>query len=149
MIGPDLYDASFLDLFAGSGQIGIESLSRGAAHAVFVEKNKKALDCIRDNIKKCGFENESSIICGDCYDAIKSGHFPYVFDFVFMDPPYDHLIEKEILVAIKDRDFIDKDTTIIVEASLDTDFSYVSDLGFILIKQKIYKTNQHIFLKLA
>ncbi len=58
MIQTELPDCRFLDLFAGSGAIGIEALSRGASHAVFVEKNQKAADCIRENLKRTYLEEE-------------------------------------------------------------------------------------------
>ena len=71
------------------------------------------------------------------------------FDIVFMDPPYDKLIEKQVLEQLKDKSYIDDYTLIIVEASLNTSFDYVTDLGYEITKEKIYKTNKHIFLKKA
>lgn len=60
MIAPYLYDCEFLDLFAGSGGIGIEALSRGAKEAVFVEKNLKAMECIKENLKFTRLEKKGS-----------------------------------------------------------------------------------------
>jgi len=62
---PVIYDTSFLDLFAGSGGIGIEALSRGAKEAVFVEKNPKAVSIIKENLKITHFEDNSSVLCED------------------------------------------------------------------------------------
>ena len=65
-----------------------------------------------------------------------------------MDPPYDKLYEKDVLIFLSKSDLINKSSRIIVEASLDTDFSYASELGYEIIKEKEYKTNKHVFLKL-
>ncbi|HIV16853.1 MAG TPA: RsmD family RNA methyltransferase, partial [Candidatus Alectryocaccobium stercorigallinarum] len=62
IISPYLYESRFLDVFAGSGGIGIEALSRGASFCCFIEKEPKAVSVIRENIKKTGFEKESEII---------------------------------------------------------------------------------------
>lgn len=149
MIGQDVSGSNFLDLFAGSGQMGIEALSRGAERAVFVESDKKASDIIKKNLSKTGFENESELISSDVFLTLKRLDGRYKFDYVFMDPPYNKLLEKSVLEALKDSSIIDEYTRIIVEASLETDFSYVTDLGFTIIKEKNYKTNKHVFIEKA
>ena len=68
------------------------------------------------------------------------------FDCIFMDPPYDQQYEKRALELLKDSSFVTEDTLIVVEASLDTDFKYVENLGFTIEKEKIYKTNKHVFI---
>lgn len=149
MIAFDIPDCNFLDLFSGSGQMGIEALSRGAREAVFVEKDKKALSCINHNISKAKFEDCSKVYNEDVFSAISRLKCSDGFDIVFMDPPYNKLIEKQVLEALITRDYISDNTVIIVEASIETDFSYVSDLGYSITKEKVYKTNKHIFLKKA
>ena len=72
-----------------------------------------------------------------------------VFDFVFMDPPYDQDLERQVLTYLSGSELIYEDTVIIVEASKHTDFSYLEDLGFTLIKEKEYKTNKHVFIEKA
>ena len=69
-----------------------------------------------------------------------------IFDIIFMDPPYDRGLEKKVLEYLSGSDLVYDDTTIIVEASKETDFSYVEDLGFSIIREKIYKTNKHMFI---
>lgn len=149
MIGPDVYDGVFLDLFAGSGQMGIEALSRGAKKCVFVEQDKNAYTVIESNIKKTDFEDSSLLLREDVFSALSKITSHESFDFVFMDPPYNKLIEKRVLETMANMDSITEDTLIIVEASLDTDFSYTKELGFSIIKEKNYKTNKHIFIKKA
>ena len=64
-----------------------------------------------------------------------------------MDPPYNKQLENKVLEFLKDSCILDNDTLIIVEASLETDFSFTLNLGYEIMKEKIYKTNKHIFLK--
>lgn len=150
IINNELEQCCFLDLFSGSGGIGIEALSRGAKKAYFVENSKKAVQCIKDNLKVTRLEEEAAVLYMSVSVAIRElNHTNTYFDFVFMDPPYNKLYEREVLEELKDTCLIDSDSTIIVEASLETDFSYVNELGYQITKEKIYKTNKHIFLKLS
>ncbi len=148
MLQNQLYDSNFLDLFAGSGAIGIEALSRGAKSAVFVENNRSAINCIKSNLKACHIEEQSRIMQMDCIEAIRNlDRMGIVFDFVFMDPPYGFEHEKRILAELGSVSILTEDTLIIVEANLDTDFSYLKEYGFDLTKEKCYKTNKHIFVR--
>ncbi len=147
MISAYLADSNFLDLFSGSGAIGIEALSRGSAHAVFVEQRKKAVGCIRENLKHTKLSDRAEVHETDVMNALGQFESRQVFDYVFMDPPYNQLLEKKVLEYLSTSDIITEDSLIIVEASLETDFSYVTDLGFSVIKEKEYKTNKHIFLE--
>ena len=69
------------------------------------------------------------------------------FDYIFMDSPYGRLLEKQMLEYLSSSTLLSEDGIIIVEGSLDTDFSYVEELEFSVIKEKTYKTNKHIFLE--
>ena len=143
----EIYGCYFLDLFAGSGQIGLEAMSRGAEYAVFIEKDKKAAACIEDNIRFTKFEKETKLINKDVLYALSELEGRYRFDIIFMDPPYNHDLEKEVLIRLKDSSLLKEDGMIVIEASLDTDFSYLDELGYEIRKQKIYKTNTHIFIE--
>lgn len=145
----DVPGAYFLDLFAGSGQIGLEALSRGAAYAVFVENSRKAASCIEDNIRFTKFDKVSNLMMTDAVTAVRTLEGKYKFDIVFMDPPYNKELEKEVLIALSDSDILKDDTLIVVEASNDTDFDYLTELGYEIVKEKIYKTNKHVFIKRA
>lgn len=146
MIQGELCDSSFLDLFSGSGGIGIEALSRGAASCVFVERDKKALECIRENLKKTGFEGKSQIMPMEAVDALRLLEGNKTFELVFMDPPYDMGYETKILDYLRESTLITKDTLIIFEASLETDLEDIEELGFFLERIKKYKTNKHVFV---
>lgn len=148
MIQNQLSGCRFLDLFSGSGAIGIEALSRGAGVAVFVENQRNAVSCINSNLEFTRLKNRGIVMQCDVLEGLKRlSKNEKSFDFIFMDPPYNHLWEKEVLELLKDSKLIDAYTTIIVEASLETEFSYVEEMGFEITKQKLYKTNQHVFLR--
>ncbi len=145
----DLYDCRFLDLFAGSGGIGIEALSRGAREAVFVDNGQKQVECIRENVNYTGFAGRAEIIRADAVDAIKFlARRGERFDFIFMDPPYGKGLEREALKAVRGTSLCDSDTLLIFEASLDTDTGWVDDLGYDISRIKEYKTSKHVFLRI-
>lgn len=146
MLQYDLADCCFLDLFAGSGAIGIEALSRGAERCVFVEQNPKATECVRENLSATKLEQKAVVVNCDALTALKRLEGKYRFDYIFMDPPYDQLLEKQMLEYLAGSSLIDKQSTIIIEASLETEFDYLESLGLILEKVKEYKTNKHIFV---
>ncbi|MBS6196673.1 MAG: 16S rRNA (guanine(966)-N(2))-methyltransferase RsmD [Clostridiales bacterium] len=147
MIQPYMADSRFLDLFAGSGAIGIEALSRGADCCVFVEKQKKAAACIRDNLKFTRLEGQARVLMTDVVSAIKKIDGEEPFQCIFMDPPYNQGLEMEALKALCGTSLVDEETMIIVEASLETDFRPVEEMGYEIVKEKRYKTNRHLFLK--
>lgn len=147
MISAYIADSNFLDLFSGSGAIGIEALSRGAAYAVFVEQSKKAMECIKDNLKYTKLGDRAEVYEMDVLNALSRLEGKKVFDYIFMDPPYNQLHEKRVLEYLSNSTLLSADGIIIVEASLDTEFSYVKELGFSIVKEKMYKTNKHIFLE--
>ena len=146
MLQYKLADTCFLDLFAGSGAIGIEALSRGAKFCVFVEQNPAAVSCIRENLKAAHLESSALIMQCDVQTALMRLEGNYYFDYIFMDPPYHRQLEKAVLARLIHADVIDKQSTIIVEADLATDFAEVEAMGFQIEKIKKYKTNQHVFL---
>lgn len=79
--------ANVLDLFAGSGQMGIEALSRGANKAVFVDSSRKALDVIKQNVQNTGFAKQAKVLSGDAESFLKNAVEKY--DIIFLDPPYN------------------------------------------------------------
>lgn len=91
----DLFDACVLDLFAGTGQLGIEALSRGARSAVFIDNSRKSIEVIKRNLEKTEFTLKSTVLNMNGIDFISSSSNK--FDFVFLDPPYNKGILLEIL----------------------------------------------------
>ena len=115
-----------------------------------MEKNPKAADCIRDNLKAARLADKATLLNCDISDALKRiENRKSAFDFIFMDPPYSHLWEKEVLTYLAHSSLADEHTMIITEASKETGCSYLSELGYHLEKEKIYKTNKHLFIRKA
>ena len=149
MLGNNIYETRFLDLFSGSGGIGIEALSRGATEAVFVENNSKAAMCIKENLQKTKLGDSARVMVSDVFAAIETlQRENQPFDYIFMDPPYNMELERRVLEKLKDTSLVDEYTTIIVEASTETGFDYLEDMGYKLIKRKEYKTNVHMFIEI-
>ena len=147
ILQPELLDCRFLDLFSGSGAIGIEALSRGAALAVFVEKNPRACACIRENLSFTKLAEGGKLLNMDVLQALRSLEGKETFDCIFMDPPYGKELESQVLEYLSTSSIADENTLIVVEADLDTGFSYVEDFGYKQIRTKEYKTNKHVFLR--
>lgn len=149
MLQPYLCECRFLDTFSGSGAIGIEALSRGAYSCVFIEKNKKAAECIRENLKFTRLADKAELYCQDVFSALGVLEGSEPFGCIFMDPPYNRELEKQVLSVLSKVSYVDEDTLIVVEASLETPFDYLEEYGFTMVKDKRYKTNRHIFLRKA
>ena len=111
----DIEGRRVLDLFAGTGQLGIEALSRGAASAVFIDRDRSAVQIVRDNLKTCGLTGE--VLCTDALSYLKScGRF----DLIFIDPPYDSGLYEEVLQTINSVDILSEGGIMIVEARRET-----------------------------
>ena len=82
----DIEGRNVLDLFAGSGQLGIEALSRGATFALFCDNNPAAVKVIKSNIATCGFADQSQVVSGGYTEVLCTT--PHKFDIAFLDPPY-------------------------------------------------------------
>ncbi len=149
IINNELCDCMFLDMFSGSGGIGIEALSRGAKRAYFVENAKAACDCINENIKTTKFEARAEVLECDAILAIRKleARNEEPFDIIFMDPPYNKSIEYDVLKELSETKLVDEYTKIIVEASIETEFDYLNELGYDIDRIKEYKTNKHVFIK--
>lgn len=147
MLQCDVPGSVVADFFSGSGSIGIESLSRGAKRAYFIDNSKEANACITANIKHTHFEDKSTVFCQDAIRAAMQIHEAHV-DIIFMDPPYNKGLEAELLSVLKGMSYVDSETLFIIEASIETSFDYLDSLGYDLVKEKKYKTNKHMFIRL-
>lgn len=147
MLQPYLPDAVFLDLYSGSGGIGIEALSRGARHVYFVENNRNAVLCITENLQFTRFADRATVLRQDVLSALPGIHEKEA-DVIFMDPPYHGEYEQQVLRMLRGLPYVTKNTLIVIEAALKTDFSYLKEEGFSLEKEKCYKTNKHVFCRI-
>ncbi|QST01474.1 16S rRNA (guanine(966)-N(2))-methyltransferase RsmD [Pontibacillus sp. ALD_SL1] len=118
MIGPYFDGGVCLDLFAGSGGLGIESLSRGMDKSIFVDKHPKAVATIYDNLKTLKLEDHAEVYKNDAYRAIKAaGKRGLRFDLVFLDPPYDKFSYQELIDSMLEHSVVHEGTTIVCEHS--------------------------------
>lgn len=144
----EVTDCRFLDLFSGSGGIAIEALSRGASEAVFVEKDREAISCIKENIQHTRLQDRAKVMAMDAMQALrKLNQLGQPFDIIFMDPPYRKEIEKTMVSYLLTSSLVHQDTLIIVETALDTDVSYMQEYACDVERIKEYKTNRHVFLR--
>ena len=101
-----------LDLFAGTGQLGIEALSRGAAEAVFVDRRPDAVRLVQENLALCGFTDRARVKSGDALAYLKSGE---KFDLIFLDPPYASDLLKKAMETIPAIDIVTENGIIVCE----------------------------------
>ena len=142
----DIGGSRVLDLFAGSGAIAIEALSRGAAQAVIVESGRKQAECIRKNLRTTHFEDKARLMNTDALAAIaKLAREGKPFDIIYMDPPYMSDYYRSVFLALRNTCLVMPDTQIIAEAGLRVDFSWLDRDGYEARRVKEYKTNKHIF----
>ena len=112
----DIPNASVLDLFGGTGQLGIESLSRGAKQAVFVDESEKACRLIRENLKRTRLEGEGSVVRSDYLAYLARCHEK--FDIIFLDPPYAEVFLENALKKITEIDILQSGGIIVTERPL-------------------------------
>src|SRR5256886_4102492 len=115
MVGPSIEGAEVLDLFAGSGALGIEALSRGAAKVTFVDQQPRGLAILRQNLDALGFKERANIVRGDVVRWLEaSPEAVRTARFVFLDPPYDDVVLDRALQVL-DRELTD--ATVLAEHS--------------------------------
>jgi len=120
----DIEGRRVLDLFAGTGQLGIEALSRGAGNTLFVDSSTEAVKLIRENIKVCGFMDKSSVYACDALRYLENDE---KYDLIFIDPPYDSKLAAKALSKIVEFDKLNKNGIIILEIKADTSVPVVNE----------------------
>ncbi len=103
ILAPQIDGCAFLDLFAGTGSVGIEALSRGAARSTFVEKHPRAVETIRFNLQHTGLSEPARVIHGDVFDVLAAGS-PEFFDLVYVAPPQYSKLWSRVVVGLDQRD---------------------------------------------
>lgn len=107
--------ATALDLFAGTGNLGIEALSRGAVHVTFVEKNLKSIQLINENLHLLKIEqNEYAVIKKDVFLYLKNEN--QKFDLIFIDPPFTEKIAHDAMTAVSESQLFNEETRIVIES---------------------------------
>lgn len=114
ILRPHIDGASFLDLFAGSGAMGLEALSQGASHATFIDSSKESIRCIRENIQTLQLEDSTAVFQADVQTALKKLKKP--FDIVYIDPPYaDAALLTPILKTLDQSSILTDSAIVLVE----------------------------------
>lgn len=139
MIQFDLDEAEVLDLFAGSGQLGLEALSRGAARAVFTDMSSDATAIVKANAQKTRLFDKCRILTMDYKDYIRAAAGKNKFDFIFIDPPYALKLVPTVLEKIKTADILSENGIAVCETE-DEDILTTDELksSFEIIKQVRY-----------
>lgn len=146
IISSYLYDATFLDLFSGSGAIGIEALSRGAKEAFFVDFDKESINVIKDNIERAKMQEKATIYNMSVLDALdKIALEGKVFDIIFLDPPYDKGLLIPALEKIQEKKLLKQDGFIICEQHIQEEDISLKDFKIYRIKE--YKITKMVFLE--
>lgn len=116
IIGPAIVDKKFLDLYAGTGNIGIEALSRGAARSIFAEKEPRNVKLIRENLALCGLTADGQVYQCTVQEAIsRLGASGERFDYIFLDPPYNRQLIEPTLTAVMQYHIIGENGLVIAE----------------------------------
>ncbi len=146
IIQNQIQESVFLDLFSGSGAIGLEALSRGATKAILCDKSKEAVNIIKKNAEKTHFEKQVEIYNLDfenCLNQIKEN-----LDIIYIDPPYQTDYIKKALEKIQYMEFVNSETKIILETdNEEKTLRIIKDLNFEIIDKRKYGIAHIIFLQ--
>lgn len=144
LLGPTLQGVQVLDLFAGSGALGIEAISRGAKTVVFIDNNFRAIQVIKENIESCGFQSEATIHHLNAKQALNQlKEEGQLFDLVFLDPPYNNQQYEEIILTILKNNLLTEKARVVVE--YDYKLSLPSEIGML----SLIKNNKYGDIKIA
>jgi 16S rRNA (guanine966-N2)-methyltransferase len=135
-------DAAVLDAFAGTGALGLEALSRGAAEAVFIERDREALAALRRNIEALGETTRTRIISGD---ATRPPRAAVACGMAFLDPPYRSGLGGPALAALAPAGWLTPDALVVIETAAREEVPPQD--GFTLIDERVYGAARLVFLR--
>ncbi|BAM47737.1 16S rRNA (guanine(966)-N(2))-methyltransferase RsmD [Amphibacillus xylanus] len=116
IIGPYFSSGKVLDLFAGSGGLGIEAISRGADHAIFVDQQRRVVQVIKKNLASLNITEQAEVYQNDAFRALKAlGKRKVKFNYIFIDPPYNKNVYQLLMEEIVKQNIISNDTIIVCE----------------------------------
>jgi 16S rRNA (guanine(966)-N(2))-methyltransferase RsmD len=148
MIQSRVYHAKVLDVFSGSGALGIEALSRGADQCVFNDINNRSIEIIKNNLNHTKLIEKAKIIKYDYVNALDSlSKSKDRFDIIFLDPPYNHGYESIALQKIDTLKLLSENGLIVVESSIDTQFNDKAWSHLMISREKAYRTNKFTFIE--
>lgn len=137
IIGPDIQNAQVLDLFSGSGSLGIDALSRGAFHVTFVENAFVHIKILEQNIEMCKYQDRSSVLKQDVFKAIQLlGRQQKKFHYILADPPFKMAFHRRIVELVDNSQLLNGEGFLIVEHQKDDNFRH--DGSIKLIRQRLF-----------
>jgi len=147
IIGRDIEGTYFLDLFAGTGAVGIEALSRGAKKAIFIDKFSKCIEIIEENLEKTKNSQNAEVCKSDFLLGLRLlSKREYLLDYIFIDPPYNQRLAEVSLIEISKLSILKKSSLVIVEhykkEKIEDSIGYLK-----LFKQKVYGEHLLSFYK--
>ena len=140
-----LPETRILDLFSGSGALGLEAISRGAAYVVFVEENPKAAQVIRDNIKLLKLEDQCEVHQRKVEQILNSIKDEPPFDFIFMDPPYEMGYEEKILSTWPWESLLAADGRLCIESAARKEGGFAPPAALKIVRDEKYGGSQLTF----
>ncbi len=145
IIAFDIAEEDVLDLFAGSGALGFECLSRGAKSATFLDIDKNAINIISKNAEKLRVTESAEILNKNYEEYLNSTNKK--FGLIFLDPPYSKGIHQKALELISKNDCLTVDGTIVLEISSDDNFGDLKTLGFEVYKEKSFQRTTLFYIR--
>ncbi len=148
ILGDNLHNSKVLDLFAGTGALGLEAISRGASHVCFVDNSKEAIQILQKNIDKVKLTSGVEIVHNDSLEVIKQivKTKNVEYDYIFLDPPYQNLeLYEKSLKEISKHKILSKNGIIIIECEKNQDINIGTE--YYEIKTKKYGNTKLIFLE--
>ena len=137
-------EARVLDLFAGTGALGIEAISRGAAFALFVDNGAEARALLRNNVESLGLGGGTKVYRRDA-DNLGPAHPVEPFSLVFLDPPYRMKLAEKALVSLRDGGWLKPDALLVIEEAKAAAFAAPD--GFEELERRVYDDTEFVFLR--
>ena len=144
--GDPISSARVLDLFAGTGALGIEAVSRGAAFALFVDNGTEARALLRNNVEALGLGGVTKVFRRDATN-LGLAHPVEPFSLVFLDPPYGKGLAEKALASLRDGGWLTKEALVVVEEAKAAAFS--AQEGFAELERRSYDDTEFVFLRAA
>jgi len=139
-------DARVLDLFAGTGALGIEAISRGAAFALFVDNGTEARALLRNNVEALGLGGMTKVFRRDATN-LGAAHPVEPFSLVLLDPPYHMKLAEKALASLRDGGWLKPNALLVVEEAKAAEF--VAPAGFEELERRVYDDTEFVFLRSA
>ena len=149
ILGADIEEATFLDLFAGTGSVGIEALSRGAARAVFIEKAHKALEVVRRNLELTGLKAQAEVVRSDAFHYLRHVPAEAQFDYIYVAPPQYQDLWAEALLALDEHPSLLAPDGLVIVQIHPKEYRPVPLFHLVLVRERTYGSTALYFYALG